>query len=137
MSSRWLTFEKLIRELGSIRAFADEAENFPELADDPVMTHVRVRMAEATGAISRTVGDFTEQLEDADDRLIVDAWTALARAQDAVALARKAVEEAREMRRRAVLLCEQARNHRENTQRLTESLADPKSRKPVNEPQLD
>ena len=104
MGSRWLTFEKLVCELGAISAFTEEVQAYPELAADPEVERVRVSMAEATGAISRTVGDFSEQLDDDDDRLIVDAWTALARAQDAVAHARQVVERAREARRRSIEL---------------------------------
>jgi KaiC/GvpD/RAD55 family RecA-like ATPase len=124
MGSRWLTFEKLVCELGAIRAFTEEAQEYPELAADPEVERVRVSMAEATGAISRTVGDFSEHLDDDEDRLIVDAWTALARAQSAVAQARQIVEMARDARRRSSELRAEAKSQRAFIHQLTRASED-------------
>ena len=132
MSSRWLTFERLICELGAIRAFTDEVEQSPELAEDAAVSQLRAALAVATGAISRTVGDFNEQLDDADDRLVIDAWTALAHAQEAVGRARSLIQGGRLSHKGAA--GGQARHQREPIPRWIESLGDPVRRRAAEDP---
>jgi hypothetical protein len=82
----WVTVDRLIHDLGAIRAFVDEAEAVPGA---PQVAEVRGAMDAATESITRI---FTDSQEDA---AIEAAWTAVARAQDAVTKARGVIVEAR------------------------------------------
>ena len=86
MDTVWVTVDRLIHDLGAIRAFVDEAEAVPGASQ---VAEVRGAMDAATQAITRI---FTDSPEDA---AIEAAWTAVARAQDAVAKARGVIVEAR------------------------------------------
>lgn len=84
----WGTVDKLIHDLGAIRAFVDEAEAMPEVCAAPEVAEVRGAMDAATDAITHLFGDTQAPSVEA-------AWTAIARAQDAVARARVMVGRAR------------------------------------------
>jgi hypothetical protein len=89
MDTVWVTVDRLIHDLGAIRAFVDEAEGVPGGSTAPQVADVRGAMDAATEAITRI---FTDSQE---DTAIEAAWTAVARAQDAVAKARGVIVAAR------------------------------------------
>jgi hypothetical protein len=85
----WVTVDRLIHDLGAIRAFVDEAEAVPGGSSVPQVAEVRGAMDVATDAITRIFSGSEE------DAAIEAAWTAVARAQDAVARARGIIVAAR------------------------------------------
>jgi hypothetical protein len=91
----WVTVDRLIHDLGAIRAFVDEAEATPGASGAPQVADVRGAMDAATEAITRI---FTGS---EDDAAIEAAWIAIARAQDAVAKARGMILAARAGQTRA------------------------------------
>ena len=88
IESVWSAVDELIHELGSVRAFLNEVEAMPEASHAPQVEQVRGAMAEATDAITRIFAH-------GDDLLVEAAWEAMARAQDAVSVARDLVTRAR------------------------------------------
>jgi hypothetical protein len=84
----WSTVDRLIRDLGAIRAFVDEAEALPETSAAPEVADVRGAMDTATDAI-------THLFTDNDAVAVQAAWSAIAHAQDAVTRARELVASAR------------------------------------------
>jgi hypothetical protein len=84
----WSTVDRLIHDLGAIRAFVDEAEAVPEVSAAPEVTAVRGAMDAATDAI-------THLFTDTEAPAVQAAWTAIARAQDTVTKARHLVAGAR------------------------------------------
>ena len=84
----WSTVDRLIHDLGAIRAFVDEAEALPETSAAPEVVDVRGAMDTATDAI-------THLFTDSDAVAVQAAWTAIAQAQDAVMRARELVASAR------------------------------------------
>jgi hypothetical protein len=99
----WVTVDRLIHDLGAIRAFVDEVEGVPGASGASQVADVRGAMDAATDAITRIFGDAQE------DAAIEAAWTAIARAQDAVAKARGVIVEARAGQASAQAMREQNR----------------------------
>ena len=97
MDTVWVTVDRLVHDLGAIRAFVDEAEAAPEVVSAPQVGDVRGAMEKATDAISRIFSDS----HDPQDTALQAAWLAIARAQDAMARARMAISEARTARDQA------------------------------------
>jgi hypothetical protein len=116
----WATVDRLIHDLGAIRAFVDEAEAVPEASASPPVARVRGAMEEATTAITRV---FDKDSSD-EQRVVEAAWEALARAQDAVRAARAVIASARNARQVAAEQSAQAREQgaraREQADRLTQ-----------------
>jgi hypothetical protein len=102
MPALWETVDRLIHDLGAIRAFVDEAEAVAEAADAPEMARVRGAMDTATGAITRL---FDTQ----EDAAVEAAWEAIAHAQDAMRAARPLVARARARHDNAPALTDHAR----------------------------
>ena len=99
MAPRWLTLEKLVAELGSVCTTRSDAEALGE----SVPTRVDESLREATAAVTEAVSDPAQQ-----DDVVRAAWTAIARAQDAVAQLAAAVDRSRVVRRRAQALQDQS-----------------------------
>lgn len=96
MDTVWVTVDRLIHDLGAVRAFMDEAEAVPEASQ---VDDVRSALDDATDAITRL---FT----DSQDTAVEAAWTAIARAQDVVVKARSVIAQAREGYERAATMRE-------------------------------
>jgi acyl-CoA reductase-like NAD-dependent aldehyde dehydrogenase len=99
MAPRWLTLEKLVSELGSVCTTRSDAEALGE----KVSAAVDETLREATQAVTEAVTDPAQQ-----DEVVREAWTAIARAQDAIAQLRDAVERSRVVRRHAEALQDQS-----------------------------
>lgn len=99
MDTVWVTVDRLIHDLGAVRAFMDETEAVPEASGAPQVDDVRSALDDATDAITRL---FT----DSQDTAVEAAWTAIARAQDAVVEARSVIAQAREGYERAATMRE-------------------------------
>lgn len=100
MEDRWKEFDLLIRELGGVRRFTDEAGRL-SLQQTPEVQAVTHALDTASRAVSRLTRDENEAL-------VLEAWRAIARAQDAVSHARAVVLAARRARESARALREHA-----------------------------
>jgi ElaB/YqjD/DUF883 family membrane-anchored ribosome-binding protein len=112
----WATVDRLIHDLGAIRAFVDEVEADAAGSASLEASDVRGAMDDATTAITRI---FSDQ----DDGVVSAAWEAIARAQDAVRAARVFVASARAGLDTAVAQGEQARQQGARAQEQAEALA--------------
>jgi hypothetical protein len=101
----WATVDRLIHDLGAIRAFVDEADTVTEASASAPVALVRGAMEEATTAITRL---FDKDSAD-EERVVEAAWEAIARAQDAVRAARTVIASTRSARQLAVEQSAQAR----------------------------
>jgi hypothetical protein len=113
----WGTVDRLIHDLGAIRAFLDEAAAVPELSEAPQVADVRGAMDEATEAISRV-------LTDSQDRVVEAAWLAIAHAQDAIVKARAVIAAARAKQQDAEAMREQNRLQYDRAREQAHALAD-------------
>jgi hypothetical protein len=115
LSDVWATVDRLIHDLGAIRAFLDQADVAGEELVE--VAHVRAAMNEATDAITRVFND-------SQDAALEAAWEAIARAQDAVRAARSYVDSARAARPGIEVMAQQARGQgeraRAQAQQVTE-----------------
>jgi hypothetical protein len=100
METVWVTVDRLIHDLGAIRAFVDEAEAVPGASGASQVADVRGAMVAATEAITRILTGSPE------DAAVETAWAAIARAQDAVAKAHGVIAEARAGQTSAVAMRE-------------------------------
>jgi hypothetical protein len=103
VDTHWVTVDRLIHDLGAIRAFVDEAEAVPGASHAPQVDDVRSALEQATDAITRL---FTDSHDVAPDVAVEAAWTAIAHAQDAVLKARCVIGQAREGYERATTMRE-------------------------------
>lgn len=120
MENVWATVDRLIHDLGAIRAFVDQAEAVPDASSLPEVSSVRHAMDDATTAITRV-------FDDGGDQVIEAAWHAIARAQDAVRAARSGVVAARQGRVSSQAMADHARAQgaraRAHAQQLTDQAA--------------
>jgi hypothetical protein len=100
MATRWVTFDRMLRELGEVRFQVNALSGTPVEAA-PEAGNLRVALDHAVGAVHHC-------LDDEDERTLLAAWQAIAQAQDAlrgasavIATARSARLAAHEARRRA------------------------------------
>ena len=95
MASRWPEFDRLLHELGAISAFKAEAAGYPELSHRPEVAE----LSRAVEAAATAIGRITD---DADDDVMLRAWTAVSRARDAADAARDTVVAFRQSRTRGL-----------------------------------
>jgi hypothetical protein len=100
MVPRWAVVDKLVHELGSLRAVVRECEAEPQVADDDVATELRASLARAADTIHLVIGG--------NDGMVTQAWSTIAAAQEvgarvrlAIARSRGAGEHSRAIRNRA------------------------------------
>lgn len=102
MQTIWGTVDRLIHDLGAVRAVVDEMEALPTCSASPALTELRATMDEATEAITRIFSD-------TEDSVVEAAWRAMAHAQDAAQRARGHIATARAARHVNESVTEQAR----------------------------
>ena len=117
MENVWATVDRLIHDLGAIRAFVDQAEAVPDTASLPEVDSVRHAMDDATTAITRVFDDSGAQAIEA-------AWHAIARAQDAVRAARSGAVAARRARASTQAMADHARAQGARARAQAQQLAD-------------
>jgi flavin-binding protein dodecin len=113
----WATVDRLIHDLGAIRAFLDEADALAPGSGSPEISSVRGAMDEATTAITRIFAD-------SEDAVVQAAWEAIARAQDAVREARAFMVAARAGRQSAEAMGRLARAQADRARRSAESVTE-------------
>ncbi len=87
MVPRWAVVDKLVHELGSLRAVVQEIEAEPRLADDNVATELRASLSRAADTIHLVIGG--------NDAMVAQAWRTISDAQEVGTRARLALERSR------------------------------------------
>ena len=84
MVPRWTVVDKLVHELGSLRAVVQEVEAEAELADADVSLELRTSLARAADTVHLVIGG--------DEAMLAQAWRTIAEAQEVGTRARAAIE---------------------------------------------
>jgi hypothetical protein len=100
MVPRWVVVDKMVHELGSLRAVVQEVEARPDLADDDVAHELRRSLARAADIIHLVIGG--------NEAMVEKAWRCIADAQDVGARVRAALARARAPQRDAGVIRPQA-----------------------------
>ena len=87
MVPRWAVVDKLVHELGSLRAVAQECEAEPQIAEDDVATELRASLARAADTIHLVIGG--------NEAMVAQAWRTIAEAREVGARARLVLERSR------------------------------------------
>ena len=90
MVPRWVVVDKLVHELGSLRAAVQEVEAQPELQDADVTLELRACLSRAADVIHLVIGG--------DEALVSKAWHSISEAQEVSTRARAALARARAMK---------------------------------------
>jgi hypothetical protein len=114
MVPRWVVVDKMVHELGSLRAVVQEIEAQPDLAEDDVTLELRNSLARATDTIHLVIGG--------NDGMVAQAWRTIAEAHEVGARARQALARARATTARAQALRDAARAHGRHTESHIEDL---------------
>jgi hypothetical protein len=84
MVPHWAVVDKLVHELGSLRAVVQEIDSHPNLVQDDVALELRASLARAADTIHLVIGG--------NEGMVSQAWRYLAQAQEVGGRARRAVE---------------------------------------------
>lgn len=87
MVPRWAVVDKLVHELGSLRAAVEAVDTHPDLADENVTAELRDSLARAADTIHLVIGG--------NEGMVSQAWRHIAEAQEAEARLRVAMASAR------------------------------------------
>jgi hypothetical protein len=109
MVPRWAVVDKLVHELGSLRAVVQEFEARPQLAGDDVATELRTSLARAADTIHLVIGG--------DEAMVAQAWCTIADAQEVGARARLALERSRAAGEHSRVIRDRARAQGRQTER--------------------
>jgi hypothetical protein len=82
MVPRWVVVDKLVHELGSLRAVVQEVEARPEMAENDLTQELRASLARAADTIHLVIGG--------DEGMLSQAWRCIAEAQEVGSRARVA-----------------------------------------------
>jgi phage replication-related protein YjqB (UPF0714/DUF867 family) len=109
MVPRWAVVDKLVHELGSLRAVVQECEAEPQVAEDDVATELRASLARAADTIHLVIGG--------NDAMVAQAWRTIAEAQEVGARARLVLERSRARGEHARVIRNRARAQGWQTER--------------------
>jgi hypothetical protein len=114
MVPRWTVVDKLVHELGSLRAVVDEVDADAEMADADVSLELRSSLARAADTVHLVIGG--------DDAMVEKAWRTIAEAQEVGARARAAIERARATRQDARVISDDVKGQGWPTARKPKAL---------------
>jgi hypothetical protein len=123
MVPSWIVVDKLVHELGSLRAVVQEVEAQPDLADHDVTVELRACVARAADTIHLVIGG--------NDGMVSQAWRCIAEAQELGGRVHRAVDRSRATPHGARAIREGARA---KVQRGTRPSDEPKGLRLTNEP---
>lgn len=109
MVPRWAVVDKLVHELGSLRAVVQECEAEPQVAEDDVATELRASLARAADTIHLVIGG--------NDAMVAQAWRTIAEAQEVGDRARLVLERSRARGEHARVIRNRARAQGWQTER--------------------
>ena len=101
MGPEWVVVDKLVHELGSLRAVVQEVEARPGMAGDEVVVELRSLLNRAADTVHLVVGG--------DEAMVSRAWQCIGEAQELGQRALQAVGQARAMQRDARSIADQTR----------------------------
>src|SRR4051794_29125021 len=107
MTPRWLTIEKLVAELGGVCSARHEVHG-PARVEAISEDDAEAAVVRATTAVTAAIAD---PLVD-DDAVVRQAWTEIARAQDAIGRLRQTIQRSRQLRDRAQQIQDQSLRRR-------------------------
>jgi|SRR3989442_11696128 len=108
MVPSWVVVDKLVHELGSLRAVVQEVEARPELAEDDVALELRNSLARAADTIHLVIGG--------NEGMVAQAWRSIAQAQEVGVRARLAMERSRATGAHAQAIRESAKTQGRRTE---------------------
>lgn len=114
MVPRWVVVDKLVHELGSVRATVQEVEAQPDLAQDDVALQLRASLARAADTIHLVIGG--------NEDMLAQAWRTIAEAQEIGARARLALDRSRATNAHAQTIRDHSRAHGRQTRRHIDEL---------------
>ena len=114
MVPRWAVVDKLVHELGSLRAVMDEIDARSDLAQIDIALELRASLGLAADTIHLVVGG--------DDAMVAQAWRTIAEAQKVGARARAAINRAHATGERSRVLRDHAKAHASQTAKQVEEL---------------
>ena len=103
MTPDWTVIEKLVSELGAV-CHSQHAIQVAAVADGESVAAAETALQQATKVVSAAL----RQSDEHDDAVVLQAWEALAVAQDAMARLAQTMERSRQIRERARELQEQS-----------------------------
>jgi len=109
MVPRWVVVDKLVHELGSLRAVVQEAEAQPDLAEETVVAELRDTLARAADTIHLVIGG--------NEAMVAQAWRTIAEAQEVGVRTRLALDRSRTTGERSQVIRDRARAHGRQTER--------------------
>ena len=114
MVPRWVVVDKMVHELGSLRAVVQEVEAEPDLAEDDVTLELRGSLARAADTIHLVIGG--------NEQMVAQAWRTIAEAQEVSARAQEALARSRATHAQAELIRGAAKTHGRSTKSHIEDL---------------
>jgi Mg-chelatase subunit ChlI len=108
MVPRWVVVDKLVHELGALRAVVQEVEARPELAGDDMTFELRSSLARAADTIHLVIGG--------NEGMLAQAWRSIAEAQEVGVRARLALEGSRATNAHARAIRDSAKAHGRHTE---------------------
>lgn len=87
MGTEWVVVDKLVHELGSLRAVVQEIESHPGMDGDDVVVELRGLLDRAADTVHLVVGG--------DEAMVSKAWQCIAEAREVGARARSALDHVR------------------------------------------
>jgi hypothetical protein len=121
MVPRWVVVDKLVHELGSVRAVIQEVEAQPDLAEDDVTVELRTSLARAADTIHLVIGG--------NEAMLAQAWRTIADAQEVGARARLALERSRSAGQQSRLIRDRAKAQGRQTAHHVEELRELRDKK--------
>jgi hypothetical protein len=108
MVPSWVVVDKMVHELGSLRAVVQEVEARPDLAEDDVTLELRSSLARAADTIHLVIGG--------NEEMVAQAWRTIAEAQEVSARARQALARFRATHAQARVIRDSAKAHGRRTE---------------------
>ena len=112
MATSWLDVDKLVHELGSLRAVVQEIEARPGMDGDAVVMELRGLLNRAADTVHLVVGG--------DEAMISKAWQCIAEAREVGARARRALDHVRATHRETNALRDMTRALQEDLRTVRE-----------------
>jgi hypothetical protein len=110
----WAVVDKMVHELGSLRAVVQEIETRPDLAEDDVALELRGSLARAADTIHLVIGG--------NEQMVAQAWRTIAEAQEVSERARQALARSRATHAHAQVIRDAAKTHGRHTESHLEDL---------------
>lgn len=126
MVPRWAVVDKLVHELGSLRAVVDEIDAQRDLAQDDVTLELRASLGRAADTIHLVIGG--------DEAMVTQAWRTIAEAQEVGARIRRSIGRSHATQEHQGPIRREAKARGGQTRRHSDELQAMKGRSPIPRP---